>query len=89
MLHHGSEGKRGDEGDGEGVSHRLVVLLEGVFEDVEAKARVEILEEAASHVVALVDDDGILVTQFAEVGKSGTEHRVGAHVVEAALFVTP
>lgn len=87
MFHHGCEGKRGDEGDGEGVSHGLVVFLEGVFEDVEAETRVEILEEAASHVVALVDDDGILVTQFAEVGKGGTKHGVGAHVVKPTLFV--
>ncbi len=87
VLHHGSEGEGGDEGDGERVGHGLVVFLEGVFEDVEAETRIEVLEEATSHVVTFVDDDGILITQFAEVGKSGTEHRVGAHVVEAALFV--
>jgi len=87
MLHHGSKGERADEGDGERVSHSLVVLLERVFEDVEAQTRVQILEEATSHVVAFVDDDGVLVAQLAEVGKGGTEHGVRAHIVETTCLV--
>ena len=87
MLHHCGEGEGGDEGNRERVGDRLVMLLERVFEDVEAESLVEVFEEAAAHVVALVDDDGVFVREFAEIGKRRAEHRVGRNVVEARRFV--
>ena len=39
------------------------MLVEGVFEDVELELLVEVLEEDAAQVVALGDDDGVLVAQ--------------------------
>ena len=56
-------------GDGQGVSHSFVVLLEGVFKDVQLQVLVKVLEENLSQVVTFLDDDGILRTQFVEVGK--------------------
>ena len=89
MLHDGGEDEGGHERDAERIGHRLVMLLEGVFEDVQLQRLVEVLEEDAAQVVALGDDDGVLVAQVAEAGKGGAEHRVGGDVAEAALFVEP
>ena len=60
MLHNGREDEGADEGYGQRVCHGFVVLVEGVFVYIEAKASVEVHEEDASHVIALSDDDGIL-----------------------------
>ena len=87
VLHHGRKNERGDEGDGQGVGHRAVVFFEGVFVDVESQAGVEVLEEDAADEVTLVDDDGILLGELVEVGKCGTEHGVGAHIVHPCGFV--
>ena len=37
------------------------MLIESILVDVQAQALVEVLEEDAAHVVALADDDGILL----------------------------
>lgn len=63
------------------------MFLEGIFADVEFETVVEFLEEAASHEVSFVDDDGILCGEFAEVGKCRAEHGVSAHIAHAALLV--
>ena len=89
VLHDGGEDEGGDERDGERVGHRLVMFLKGVLEDVQLQRLVEVLEEDASQVVALGDDDGVLVAQVAEAGEGGAEHGVGGDVAEAALFVEP
>ena len=60
MLHDGREDEGADEGHGQRVCHGFVVLVEGVFVYIEAKASVEVHEEDSSHVIALGDDDGIL-----------------------------
>ena len=87
VLHHGGEDEGGHEWDAERIGHRLVVLVEGVFEDVQLQRLVEVLEEDAAQVVALGDDDGVLVAQVAEAGEGGAEHRVGGDVAESALGV--
>ena len=87
LLHDGSKYEGTHEGDGERVGHGLIVLVEGIFEDVEAKALVQVLEEHLAQVVALADDDGILIAQVAEAGEGGAKHRVCAHEAEAALAV--
>ena len=87
MLHDGSKDEGGDEGDGERVGHRLVVLLEGVLIDVESQPLVEVLEEDAPHVVTLADDDGILLGELLKVGKRGAEHRVGADIAHTRRLV--
>ena len=87
MLHRGSEHHRRGEGDAQRVGHHLVVLLEGVFADVEAQVGIDVFEEDLAQVVALRDDDGVLLLQLAEVGKRGAKHRVGGDVAEAALLV--
>ena len=63
------------------------MLVEGVLEDVEFELLVEVLEEDAAQVVALGDDDGVLVAQVAEAGEGGAEHRVCGDVAESALDV--
>ena len=87
MLHDGGEDERAHEGDAERVGHGLVVLLEGVLIDVESQLLVEVLEEDAAHVVALADDDGVLLAQLVEVGEGGAKHGVRAHVGMAAPLV--
>ena len=87
VLHDGGKDESGHERDGQRVGHRLIVLLEGVFKDVQLQRLVEVLEEDAAQVVALGDDDGVLVAQVAEAGEGGAEHRVGGDVAESALGV--
>ena len=87
MLHHGRKDERGDEGDGQRVSHRAVVFFEGVFVDVESQTGVEVLEEDAADEVALVDDDGILLGKLVKIGECGAEHGVCADVVHARALV--
>ena len=87
LLHDGGKHEGAHEGDGERVGHGLIVLVEGVLEDVEPEPLVEVLEEDLAQVVALADDDGVLVAQVAEAGEGGAEHGVGADEAEAALTV--
>ena len=87
MLHNGREYEGADERHGQGVGHGLVVLVEGVFVHIESKAAIEVHEEDAAHVVALCDDDGILGAQFAQVGKGGAKHWVGAHIAHTCLLI--
>ena len=89
VLHDGGEDEGGHERDAERVGHRLVMFFKGVLEDVQLQRLVEVLEEDAAQVVALGDDDGVLVAQVAEAGEGGAEHGVGGDVAEAALFVEP
>ena len=87
VLHDGCEHKGGDEGNGERVGHRFVVLVEGVLKDVQSQTHIEVFEEDASQVVALRNNDGVLGTQLVQVGKRRAEHGVGGDVAEAALFI--
>ena len=87
LLHDGGKDEGAHEGDGERVGHGLVVFVEGVLEDVEPEALVEVLEEDLAQVVALADDDGVLIAEVAETGKGGAEHGVSTHEAEAALAV--
>ena len=87
VLHDGGKDESGHERDGQRVGHRLIMLLEGVFKDVQLQRLVEVLEEDAAQMVAFGDDDGVLVAQVAEAGKRGTEHGVCGHVAEAAFGV--
>ena len=87
MFHRGYEDERRGEGNAERLGYDAVVLVEGVFEDVQLQPAVEILEKYPPEVVALGDEDGVLVHQVAEVGEGGAEHGVGGDVGEAAAGV--
>ena len=87
MLHHRRKGKSADKRNTQRVSHRLVVLIKGVLMQAQSELLIEILEENLTHIVALLDDDRILLGELVQVGECRTEHRVRAHVAEAALFV--
>ena len=87
LLHDGGKHEGGHEGDGERVGHGLIVLVKGVLEDVEPEALVQVLEEHLAQVVALADDDGILIAQVAQAGECGSEHGVCAHEAEATLAI--
>ena len=63
------------------------MFLEGVLIDVESKLLIQILEEYATHIVALRDDDGIFLAQLIEVGKGWSKHRVCRHVWMARLLI--
>ena len=65
----------------------FVVFLEGVFKDVQLQVLIKVLEENLSQVVTFLNDDGIFRTQFVEVSKCGTEHRVGRYITETAVFI--
>ena len=69
------------------VEAKGIVLLEGVFADVQPQVGIDILEEDLAEMVTFRDDDCVLVLQLAEVGKGRTEHRVGGDVTEAALLI--
>ena len=85
MLHDSSEHEGRHKGDTQRVSHRLVVLLEGVLIDVQAQLLIKILEEDAPHIVALADDDGILLRELLQIGKRRTKHRVSRYIVQIRL----
>lgn len=87
MLHDGRKHEGGDEGGAQRIGNGFIVSIEGVLTDVKSQAAVEVLEEDAAHIVALRDDDGILVRQGAEVGKRRTEHGVGGDIAPATLLV--
>ena len=59
------------------------MFLKGVFVDVQSQSAVEVLEEDASHVVALADDDGVLLAQLVKIGEGGSEHRVSGDIAES------
>ena len=48
VLHDGGKDEGGHERDAERVGHRLIVLLEGVFKDVQLQRLVEVLRCSAS-----------------------------------------
>ena len=63
------------------------MLLEGVFVDVQAQLLIEVLEEDTSHVVALADDDGILLGELLQVSERRTKHRMGRHIAHACTLI--
>ena len=63
------------------------MFVESVVEDVQMEGLIKVLEENLSQMVAFADDDGILVTQVAEAGKSRSEHRMRGYVTETTFFV--
>ena len=87
VLHDGGKDEGAHEGDAERIRHRLVVLLEGVLVDVQPQTLIEVLEEDAPHVVALADDDGVLLRELLQVGEGGAEHGVRRDVAHARLLV--
>ena len=87
MLHHGGKDKRRDKRYAQRVGHSLVVLLEGVLVDVQSQLLVQVLEEDASHIVTLTDDDGVLLAELVEIGKCRAEHRVRGDIRMASLLV--
>ena len=86
-LHDGCKDEGADKGYAERVGHYLVVLFKGVLTDVKAELLVEVFKEYAPHIVAVRDNDGVLIAQRTEVGKGGAEHGVGADVGVAALLI--
>ena len=87
MFHDGGKHESGYERNGQRIGHGFIMFFETVFKDVQAEALVKVLEENLSQVVTFLDDDGILRTQFVEVGKCRIEHRVGRYITEAAVFI--
>lgn len=87
VFHDGRKHEGRYERDGQGVGHGFVVFVERVFKDVQLQTLVEVFEENLAQMVAFLDDDGVFGAQFVEVGKRGTEHRVGGHVTETAVLV--
>ena len=63
------------------------MLIETIFVNIQAQATIKVKEEDASHVVSLVDDDGILRGECSEIGKRRTEHRMRRDITHASLFV--
>ena len=59
MLHDCTEDKGTHEGNRETVGHGLVMLLEGILMHMQSQAPIEVEEEDAPHIVALLDDDGV------------------------------
>ena len=51
MLHHRCKNKRRDKRNRQRISYRLIMLIESIFEDIEAERLVKVLEENFSQVV--------------------------------------
>ena len=64
VLHHRRKGESRHKRDGKRVCHGLVVLLERIFEDVQAQALIQVFKEYLAQMVAFLDDDGVLRTQL-------------------------
>ena len=77
MLHDGSKDECAHKRYAQRIGNGTVVLIESVFIDTQVEPPVQVFEEDAAHVVALADHDGVLFAQLLQVGKGGTEHRVG------------
>ena len=63
------------------------MFLKSVLIYVQSQLAIQILEEDAPHVVALADDDSILLAQLLKVGESWSEHRVSRYIAHACLLV--
>ena len=63
------------------------MFVESLFEYVQPETVVQILEEYFPQMITFANDNGTLTAQVAETGKSGTEHRMGGDITEAALFI--
>ena len=66
VLHHTSKHQRACKRNRQRECYGLIVLIECVFEDVEMQLAIEVLEEHLAQMIALGDDDGILVREIAE-----------------------
>ena len=53
------------------------MLPERIFIDVQSQFLIQVFEEDAPHIVAFIDDDGVLLAQLVQVGEGGSEHRMG------------
>ena len=53
------------------------MLVESIFEDIEAERLVKVLEENFSQVVTFTDDDSILAAQIAEDSRRTLPFHVG------------
>lgn len=63
------------------------MLVESIFEDIEAERLVKVLEENFSQVVTFTDDDSILAAQITEAGKRRTKHRMRRYITEATFLI--
>ena len=63
------------------------MLLEGVLVDVQTQLAIQLLKEATTHAVALLDNDGILLAQLLQVGEGRTKHRVRRYKAHTGLLI--
>ena len=61
MLHHCCESKGTHKRNTQRVSHRLVMLIKGVFVQTQTQLLIQVLEEYLARVVAFLDDNRILL----------------------------
>src|SRR5574344_1268475 len=87
MFHHGGENESAHKRDTQRVSHRLVVLVEGIFVDVQSQLGIQVFEKYTAQVVAFGDNDCILLAQLDQIRECRTEHRVGGNIPVTALLI--
>ena len=63
------------------------MLVESIFEDIEAERLVKVFEENFSQVVTFTDDDSIFATQIAEAGKRRAKHRMRRYIAETTFLI--
>ena len=63
------------------------MLVESIFEDIEAERLVKVLEENFSQVVTFTDDDSILAAQIAEAGKRRAKHWMRRYITKATFLI--
>ncbi len=87
MLHHGCKHESAHKRDAQRIGHGAVVLVKGILVDVEPQPCIKVFKENAAHIVALADDDGVLLAELLQIGKRGAEHRMSGHITASALLV--
>ena len=63
------------------------MLIESIFEDIEAERLVKVLEENFSQVVTFTDDDSILAAQITKAGKCRAKHRMRRYITETTFLI--
>ena len=63
------------------------MLLERVFADMQAEAGINILEEYLAQMIALGDNNRILLLQLSQISECRSEHRVSGDIRETACLI--
>lgn len=87
VFHDAGENQSAGKGNGEREGDSLIVLLEGVFENIKVQPAIEVSKEHLTQIIALANDYGIFASEIVESSESGAKHWMSAHVWVMAISV--